>query len=81
MPIDVSATCENGILKLDDSLPYPQKAEVDTLHIATTAVHGIDYLLTWNCKHIANATMRLKIESICKSCGYEPPNSRGQHEL
>src|SRR5688572_29310771 len=36
----------------------PAKALVDALHVAAAAVHGIDYLLTWNCKHIANAAMR-----------------------
>ncbi|MGI9177857.1 MAG: type II toxin-antitoxin system VapC family toxin [Pirellulales bacterium] len=33
----------------------PPKAEVDALHIATVAHHRIDFLLTWNCSHIANA--------------------------
>ncbi len=31
------------------------------------------YLLTWNCAHIANATMRPKIEEICRAGGFEPP--------
>src|SRR5258705_179162 len=33
----------------------PAKAASDALHIAVATVHGIDYLVTWNCKHIANA--------------------------
>lgn len=53
--------------------PIPKKAELDALHIAITAVHGIHYLLTWNCKHIANARMRNQIESMCRVAGYEPP--------
>lgn len=51
----------------------PPKAAGDALHIALTAVHGVDYLLTWNCTHIANATMRPKIEAICRGAGFEPP--------
>lgn len=51
----------------------PQVALVDAFHIALAAGHGIDYLLTWNCKHIANATMRGTIERICRSGGVEPP--------
>jgi hypothetical protein len=51
----------------------PQKAKADALHIAIAAVNGMDYLLTWNCTHIANAIMRPKIESICRIAGYEPP--------
>ena len=51
----------------------PDNAKTDALHIAVATVHGIDYLLTWNCKHIANAAMRPKIEAICRASGYEPP--------
>ena len=51
----------------------PQKAKADALHIAIATVHGMDYLLTWNCTHIANAIIRPKIESICRAAGYEPP--------
>jgi len=51
----------------------PGKAVEDAIHIAIAAVHGVDYLLTWNCKHIANATMRQAIEDVCRELGYEPP--------
>ena len=51
----------------------PVKAEIDAYHIAVAAVHGMEYLLTWNCTHIANAIMRPKIESLCREFGYEPP--------
>lgn len=50
----------------------PPKAALDALHIAIAVVNGIDYLLTWNCTHIANATMRHKIDAICRKNGYEP---------
>jgi len=58
---------------LVESGAVPRPAGVDALHIAVAAVHGIDYLLTWNCKHIANATMRQAIEGACRQAGYEPP--------
>jgi len=51
----------------------PTKAAEDALHIAVAATHGMDYLLTWNCKHIANAATRSKIEMICRQENYEPP--------
>ena len=51
----------------------PNKAQLDALHIAVAAVHGMEYLLTWNCRHIANAVLRPKIEHICRAMGYEPP--------
>ena len=51
----------------------PKKATVDAFHIGIAAAHQIEYLLTWNCKHIANATMRGTIEEICRSEGLIPP--------
>ncbi|MDJ1176176.1 hypothetical protein [Roseofilum capinflatum] len=50
----------------------PTKASADALHIATSVTNGIDFLLTWNCKHIANAIMRGKIEKLCRAYGYDP---------
>jgi hypothetical protein len=50
----------------------PRQAVVDATHIAIATVHGMDYLLTWNCAHIANAAMRTRIETICRDQGYEP---------
>ena len=52
--------------------PLPPKAAEDAIHIAVAVINGMDYLLTWNCRHLANAAMRSKIEHICRSNGYEP---------
>ncbi len=54
-------------------VPLPAKAAADALHIAVAAVNGVLYLLTWNCTHIANATLRPRIEAVCRQMGYEPP--------
>jgi predicted nucleic acid-binding protein len=51
----------------------PESHPEDALHIALAAAHGIEYLLTWNCRHIANAAVRLTIERVCRDVGYEPP--------
>jgi predicted nucleic acid-binding protein len=59
--------------RLVESGSVPRKAAEDALHIAVATVHGVNYLVTWNCKHIANATMRTAIESVCREAGYEPP--------
>jgi predicted nucleic acid-binding protein len=59
--------------KLVEEGPMPRKAVEDALHIAVATLNGMDYLLTWNFKHIANATMRYKIERMCRLAGYEPP--------
>ena len=55
--------------RLVESGAVPMMAAEDALHIAVAAVHGVDYLLTWNCKHIANATMRQAIEAVCREVG------------
>lgn len=62
-------------------VPLPPKAHVDALHIAIVAVNGVDYLLTWNCAHIANATLRLPIEGICRSLGFKAPIITTPQEL
>jgi hypothetical protein len=49
------------------------KASADALHIALAAAHGIDFVLTWNMRHIANAAMRVGIERTCRANGFEPP--------
>lgn len=53
--------------------PLPKKAETDALHISVAAANGMDYLLTWNCKHIANAEMQIGIGKLCRAAGFEPP--------
>ena len=59
--------------ELLNRVPLPDRATADALHIATAAAHGMDYLLTWNCTHIANAALRRRIEAICRDAGFEPP--------
>ena len=51
----------------------PKKAQDDAIHISTAIVYGIDYLLTWNCKHIANAEIQKAIAKISLQQGYEMP--------
>ena len=51
----------------------PQQASADALHIALAATNGIEFLLTWNCKHLANALLRKRITAIIDQEGYEYP--------
>jgi predicted nucleic acid-binding protein len=53
--------------------PIPREHAADALHIAIAAVNGIDYLLTWNCKHLANAAHRSRIESLVEGPAYVCP--------
>ena len=51
----------------------PPNADVDALHVAVATVNGMDYLLSWNCKHIVNGNILPQVYSVCRSSGYEPP--------
>ncbi|QDS97902.1 type II toxin-antitoxin system VapC family toxin [Adhaeretor mobilis] len=51
----------------------PTSEPRDALHIAIAATNGVQYLVTWNFKHIANATLRERICDVCRENGFEPP--------
>jgi len=51
----------------------PSKARSDAQHVATATVHGVEYLLTWNCKHIANAETLPGVYRLLTDMGYSPP--------
>ncbi len=80
----LEAIADLGVLTIDDEttelaetisgeLHLPERASADAFHISLSIVHGMDYLITWNCRHIANARHREKIENICDSFGYVSP--------
>jgi hypothetical protein len=68
-PDDTNALAESLVA----GVPLPEKAAIDALHISVAAVNGIEYLLTSNCKHIANPSLRPQIDRVCRALGYEPP--------
>src|SRR5262249_59846916 len=80
-PLDVPDAVQQLAPALLTHFPLPANAQVDALHIAVAAVHGMDYLVTWNCTHIANATLRNRIEAVCRATGYEPPTICTPQEL
>jgi len=51
----------------------PPKALVDAYHVAICATHGVDALLTWNCKHLANRFLFGKIDDLLEQLGYVCP--------
>jgi predicted nucleic acid-binding protein len=70
---DVTAPARELAGRLLLEFGLPAKANADALHIAIAAANGIDYLLTWNCTHLANAFMIPRVEKICRAAGLEPP--------
>jgi hypothetical protein len=58
----------------------PAKAIEDALHIAVSTLHHVDFLLTWNCRHIANPVIQEKIAVYLETIRIVPPDhmySRG----
>ena len=51
----------------------PASARVDALHIAAAACNGIEFLVTWNYKHLANPSQFEFVEHVCADCGYQDP--------
>ncbi len=66
-----------GILKPAQCLvaegPIPRKATGDALHIAIATVYACEYLLTWNCRHIANAEIQREVRRVVSKQGFELP--------
>ena len=71
--LDVTDTAIMLAAALVSGQALPAQAAQDALHIAVTCVHGVEYLLTWNCAHLANARLRSRIEQVCRDAGYIPP--------
>ena len=69
----IPAEAETLAGKLLDAAAVPHTSYEDAVHIATAAVNGMDYLVTWNCRHIANAVTMPKIYEMCKMAGYKCP--------
>jgi len=59
----------------------PPQAALDALHVAVAAWHGADYLLTWNCRHIASAHVRPRIDVLCRARGIASPQLCTPEEL
>ena len=82
--IPIIATTDSAIefaRRLINEGPLPEKAIDDALHIALSTVHRIDYLMTWNFKHIDNAEMKPSIRELCILHGYHYPEICTPQEL
>ena len=71
---------ELALVLLKDQI-IPSKASDDAYHIAVATVHKVNYLLTWNCKHIANAKLQPRLHQIGHQRGYEIPVLCTPYEL
>jgi hypothetical protein len=67
--------------RLIDAGVLPVSAQDDAAHIALAAVHDMDYLLTWNCRHLDNAETKPLVRSVCAVHGYRCPEICTPEEL
>ena len=71
--LDINGPVNRLARAIAKAAALPAKANEDARHIALATVHGMDYLLTWNCKHIANATIRNLLAAVAYDQGYGVP--------
>jgi hypothetical protein len=71
--LDVTTEAAELAAVLIERVPLATQAAADAAHMAAAAYHGIDFLLTWNVAHIANATLRRKVDDVCRDQGYGAP--------
>ena len=71
--LDTSDAVEDLADALVSNGAVPASQPRDAFHIAIAAVNGVQYIATWNFKHIANPTLQNKIASVCRDSGFEPP--------
>ena len=71
--LDITPLAESLADEILRGAGLPVSARADALHIAIAASQGVDYLMTWNVTHIANAECRPLVERACRTAGYEPP--------
>lgn len=71
--LDIEPRVESLAETLCRNLHLPARAALDSLHIALAVFNGMDFLLSWNCKHIANAQLLRRIEELCQLEGHKMP--------
>lgn len=79
LPITEAVVALSKVLLQERALPVT--ALDDSLHVAVSAVHGVDYLLTWNFRHLDNAETKPIIRSVCAIYGYTSPEICTPQEL
>ena len=72
-PLDATAEAQELAERLVSAGAVPEEAMRDAAHIGIAAANGVEYLVTWNFRHIANAVTRPRIEFVCRQAGFESP--------
>ena len=82
MPLlEITADVGRLARHLIESGVIPSKAATDAAHVAVSAVHGMEYLVTWNCAHLANARLTRRVFAACLELGFTCPTICTPEEL
>ena len=79
--LEVTDAAQDLAGKLLEQGLVPRTSVEDALHIALATVHGMDFLLTWNFRHINNAQTKARIRKAVETAGYECPVMCSPEEL
>ena len=79
--LEITEIAKDLATLLISSGAVPENSPEDALHIGLAAAQGVEYLLTWNFKHINNATKRADITQIIESQGFLSPVLCSPEEL
>jgi predicted nucleic acid-binding protein len=71
--LPVNAEAESLAQEILDSGLLPRGADRDAAHIALATVYELDILLSWNCRHIANATIQSRLRNLAGKSGFTLP--------
>jgi hypothetical protein len=71
--LEVTADAESLTQAIMATGILPPHAFPDAAHVAVATVHAIDFLLTWNCRHLANAQIARRISLVCERLGCRMP--------
>ena len=71
--LDITPEVEMLATRILGSGVIPHKAATDAAHIAIAAVHGMEFLMTWNCVHLANAVIAKAVAKVCEQYGFQCP--------
>lgn len=79
--LEINEAAESLAKHLIDEGLIPETSAEDALHIALATVHGMEFLLTWNFRHINNAEAKAQIGAAIQTLGYECPVICSPEEL
>lgn len=71
--LEVSAEVRDLAEHYFSAIDLPERARADAYHLALAVFHGMDYLVTWNCTHIAGGRVKWIVQNISAKRGIASP--------